>query len=299
MYQNFDEIIEKAKAMTQKRTIVISAAADETMMHVAEEALRQELCRVIMVGDGQVLQDWASQIEDSKNLEIVDEKDKPASCLKAASLVREGRGQVLVKGNVNTSDFLRAVLNREQGLRGTRKLNVLSCYEVPGEKKLFFMADGGMIIAPTLQDKIDILHNCIPVLHRLGIEKPKVAILAANEKVSENMPATMDAKELCDLYEKGGLPEAVYEGPIAFDVAVNPKAAEKKGIQSQVSGDVDLFLVPSIETGNCLGKAIGYYAKGTMAGLVLGATHPVIMSSRAASLRGKMTSIAWALLACE
>ena len=299
MYQNFDEIIEKAKAMPQKRTIVISAAGDETMMHVAQEAIRQDLCRVIMVGDAEILEGWVSQMEEPKCLEIIDEKDKAVSCLTAASLVREGRGQVLVKGNVNNSDFLRAVLNKEKGLRGRRKLNVLSCYEVPGEKKLFFMADGGMIIAPTLEDKVDILHNCVPALHRLGIEKPKVAILAANEKVSESMPATVDARELCELYEKGGLPEAVYEGPIAFDVAVNPKAAQKKGIDSRVSGDVDLFLGPSIETGNCLGKAIGYYAKGTMAGLVLGATHPVIMSSRAASLRGKITSIAWALLTCE
>ena len=154
-----------------------------------------------------------------------------------------------------------------------------------------------MIIAPTLQDKVDIINNCVPMLHNMGIKLPKVALLAANEKVSPDMPATVDAKAICDMALENLLPTAIYEGPIAFDVAMSVKAAIKKGIDSKISGDVDLFLVPNIETGNCLGKAIGYFAQGIMAGLVLGATHPIIMSSRAATLKGKITSIAWALLA--
>ena len=299
MFKNFDELIEKAQSQEQKKTIVMAASDDETMVHVASEALKMDLCRIIMVGDEERITAFADGVLDIEEIQIVDVKDKVESCLKAVELVSAGKGQILVKGNVNTSDFLRAVLNKEVGLRSGRKLNVLSCYEVPGQKKLFFMADGGMIIAPTLKDKVDILTNCIPVLKNMGINQPKVAILAANEKVSSDMPATLDAATICDMAAKGELPEAIYEGPIAFDVAMSDKAAKKKGIESRVSGDVDMLLVPSIETGNCLGKSIGYFGKGTMAGLVLGATSPIIMSSRAASLKGKLTSIAWAILACN
>lgn len=204
--------------------------------------------------------------------------------------------QVLVKGRVNSSDFLKPVLNKELGLRTERKLSVLSCYDVSSEKKLLFLSDGGMIIAPTLEDKIDIILNAVPVLHRMGINNPKVAILAANEQVNPRMPATMDAYKICQMAQEGKLPKGIYEGPIAFDVAMRPEAAAAKGIKSTVSGDVDLFIVPNIETGNCLGKAIGYFAKGDMAGLVLGATNPIVMSSRGGTIKGKLASIAWALL---
>ena len=213
-------------------------------------------------------------------------------------LVSSGEADIFVKGKMNTSDFLRAVLNKEFGLRTGRQLNVLTCYDVPGEKKLFFITDGGMTVAPTLADKVEILKNAVPVLHSMGIRCPKIAILAANEKVSPKIPATADAAALCEMAERGELPEGIYEGPIAFDVAMRPDAAAEKNIQSRVSGDVDLFLVPNIETGNCLGKAIGYFGKGQTAGIVVGAAAPVVMSSRAAAIKGKVTSIAWAILAC-
>ena len=190
------------------------------------------------------------------------------------------------------------MLNKEVGLRTGRQLNVLTCYDVPTEPKLFFITDGGMTVAPALADKAEILHNAVPVLHHMGIAEPKIAILAANEKPSPKMPATMDAKALCEMAASGELPAGIYEGPIAFDVAMRPEAAAEKGITSRVSGDVDLFLVPNIETGNCLGKAIGYFGHCQTAGIVVGAAAPVVMSSRAASIEGKVTSIAWAILAC-
>ena len=160
------------------------------------------------------------------------------------------------------------------------------------------MTDGGMTVAPTLSDKVEILKNAVPVLHNMGISCPKVAILAANEKVNPKMPATVDAAALVEMAERGELPEGIYEGPIAFDVAMRPDAAAEKGIKSRISGDVDLFLVPNIETGNCMGKAIGYFGGGQTAGIVVGAAAPVVMSSRSAAIKGKVTSIAWAILAC-
>ncbi len=297
MYKNFDEMIRRAAQMPKKLAVAVCAADDDSIVHLAGELQRLALCRCILVGDADKIRALAAQSgTDISAAGLIDEKDRVQSCLRAVKLVHDGQAQVFVKGNVNTSDFLRAVLNKEVGLRTGRKLSVLSAYEVPGEKKIFFITDGGMIPAPDLETKAMILRSAVPVLQQLGIRQPKVAILAANERPTPGMQATLDARDLCEMAARGELPDAVYEGPIAFDVAMKSAAAKIKGIDSRVSGDVDLFLVPSIETGNCLGKAIGYFGKGTMAGQVVGATHPVIMSSRAASIRSKLASVAWALL---
>ena len=299
MYKSLDDIVKAACERGVRRTIAIAQAADDKMIHVAREVTAIGLCDVILVGDEEKIS--ALMKEDglsSEHISIVNEPDPQKVGRAAVSLVSSGKADVYVKGQMNTSDFLRSVLDKEVGLRTGRQLNVLSCYDEPGEKKLFFITDGGMTIAPTLEDKVEILKNAVPVLHRMGIAKPKVAILAANEKVNPKMQATVDAAALVEMSERGELPDGIYEGPIAFDVAMRPEAAEEKHIQSRVSGDVDLFLVPNIETGNCMGKAIGYFGKGQTAGIVVGAAAPVVMSSRSASITGKVTSIAWAILAC-
>ena len=299
MYQKFQDIVAAAQQRSPKRVIAIAAAADEKMVHVAKTVTGMELCDVILVGDEDVLDVLlAEQGLRPEAVTIVDEKNSDRLGLRAVELVSSGKADILVKGKMNTSDFLRAVLNKEVGLRTGRQLNVLTCYDVPTEPKLFFITDGGMTVAPALADKAEILHNAVPVLHHMGIAEPKIAILAANEKPSPKMPATMDAKALCEMAASGELPAGIYEGPIACDVAMRPEAAAEKGITSRVSGDVDLFLVPNIETGNCLGKAIGYFGHCQTAGFVVGAAAPVLMSSRAASIEGKVTSIAWAILAC-
>jgi phosphate butyryltransferase len=201
-----------------------------------------------------------------------------------------------MKGKINSSDFLRAVLNSNNGLRTGRLLSHLAAYELPGAEKLIFLTDGGMNIAPSLADKKDILVNAMLALSAIGIKKPAVAILTANEIVSPKMPATVDAKALVEMSEKGELPPGIIEGPIAMDVAINPAAAEHKGLTSRVSGKVDLILMPNIETGNALGKALIHYANAKMAGIVLGATHPIILTSRAETADGKLNSIALACL---
>ena len=299
MYTEFQNIIDVAAARPNKRTIAIAAAADDKMIHVAQAVTDIDLCRVIMVGDADRIGRLAQEAGlDLNKVRVVDEKDSAQLGLTAVKLVSSGEADIFVKGKMNTSDFLRAVLNKEFGLRTGRQLNVLTCYDVPGEKMRFFITDGGMTVAPTLSDKVEILKNAVPVLHSMGIRRPKIAILAANEKVDSKIPATADAAALCEMAERGELPEGIYEGPIAFDVAMRPDAAAEKNISSRVSGDVDLFLVPNIETGNCLGKAIGYFGKGQTAGIVVGAAAPVVMASRAAAIKGKVTSIAWAVLAC-
>lgn len=299
MYKKFDDIINAALAREPKRTIAVAAAAEDKLLDLARKVTDMGLCNVILVGAKAELEALSAETGTGLDGISVEDEANPARCaLKAAELVSSGKADVLVKGKLNTSDFLRAVLDKEFGLRTGRQLNVLMCYEVPGQKKLFFITDGGMNIAPMLEDKVEILKNAVPVLHNMGIETPKVALLAANEKVNPKMPATTDAAAIVRMADEGLLPQAIYEGPIAFDVAMRPDAAEEKNIVSRISGDVDLFLVPNIEAGNCLGKSIGYFGKGQTAGLVIGAAKPVVMTSRSAPVEWKLASVAWAILAC-
>lgn len=299
MYADFQAILDAARAMAQKRTACICAAADPKILQLVRLIQEADLCHLVLVDDARRLAPLAeAEGVDLSRLTVADEQDPSLVGKTAVSLVRSGSADIFVKGKLNTSDFLRAVLDPDVGLRTGGKLSVLTCYEVPGQKKLFFLTDGGMVIAPDLADKAAMLQNAVSVLHNMGIASPKVAILSANEKVSPKMQSTVDAAALCEMAARGELPVGVYEGPIAFDVAMRPDAAAAKGIESRVSGDVDLFLVPNIETGNCLGKAIGYFGGGQTAGIVTGASKPVVMSSRAASVRGKLISVAWSLLAC-
>ena len=299
MYQNFEAIIEAVKAQRVKKTICIANAASDKMLHLAHELQAQDICNMILVGDEAQIKAFAEKENvDLSKVQVIHATETEEIARLAVTEVSAGRADVYVKGSMNTSDFLRSVLNKEVGLRTGSKLSVLTCYEVPGQKKLFFLTDGGMVVAPDLNDKAAIVTNAVNVLHNMGIAEPKVALLSSNEKVSEKIPSTVDAQALCQMSEEGKLPKAIYEGPIAFDVAMRPDAAKEKKIESRVTGDVDLFLVPNIETGNCLGKAIGYFGGGDTAGLVIGARKPVVMSSRAASIRGKLASVAWALLAC-
>lgn len=300
MYQNFEAIIEAVKQQPTKKTICIANAASDKMLHLAHELQAQDICNMILVGDEAQIKAFAEKENvDLSKVKVIHATETEEIARLAVTEVSAGRADVYVKGSMNTSDFLRSVLNKEVGLRTGSKLSVLTCYEVPGQKKLFFLTDGGMVVAPDLNDKAAIVTNAVNVLHNMGIAEPKVAILSSNEKVSEKIPSTVDAQALCRMADVGKLPAAIYEGPIAFDVAMRPDAAKEKKIESRISGDVDLFLVPNIETGNCLGKSIGYFGGGDTAGLVIGARKPVVMSSRAASIRGKLASIAWALLACD
>ena len=299
MYRNFDMILAAAQALPEKKTICIADAASVKMIHLTKKLLQMNLCQIILVGNQpDIEREAAAQDLNLSSVAVVHEADPVRIGRTAVEQVSSDRADVYVKGRMNTSDFLRSVLDKEVGLRTGAKLSVLTCYDVPGQKKLFFLTDGGMVVAPDLTDKAVILKNAVGVLKNMGIERQKVALLAANEKVSPKMPATVDAAELCAMAGRGELPEAIYEGPIAFDVAMRPDAAAEKGIDSRITGDVDLFLVPNIEAGNCTGKAIGYFGGGQTAGIVIGASKPVVMSSRAASIEGKLTSIAWALLAC-
>ncbi|MDR7867163.1 MAG: bifunctional enoyl-CoA hydratase/phosphate acetyltransferase [Sporomusaceae bacterium] len=296
MLRNFQEVLAWAKRPGQI-TISVAAAQDKDVLQAVKLAQDNGLARPLLVGDEAAIRPLLAEVGLPADTPVVDEKDMNKAALTAVALVSKGEAQVVMKGLINTSDFLKAVLHPEVGLRTGRLLSHLAVFEVPGEPKLIFHSDGGMNIAPTLAEKKDILLSAMLALQALGIERPNVAVLTANEQVSPKMPATLDAKALADMAAAGELPPGVVEGPIAFDVAVNPEAARHKGITSRISGQVDLFLMPNIETGNALGKATLYYGKAKMAGIVLGARNPIVLTSRAETAEGKLYSIALACLA--
>lgn len=294
MLRTFAEVLAQAR-QKGPLTIVVAAAQDDEALRAVKAAHDEGLAEAVLVGDAAQIRRLLPEVGLPENTPLVDEPDPALAALKAVAIVRRSPAAILVKGLVNSSDFLRAVLDPEQGLRTDRLLSHFAAFEEPGGEKLTYHTDGGMNITPGLAEKKQILENALLALQALGIEEPRVAVLAANEIVNPKMPETVDAQALMEMSRQGELPKAVVEGPVSMDVALSPQAAAHKKIQSAVSGQVDLFLVPDISAGNILGKALIYYGKFKSAGVILGATHPVVMVSRADTAQAKLNSIA---LAC-
>jgi phosphate butyryltransferase len=295
MLSSFDEVLKRTR-LTGGRTLSVAAAQDEEVLRAVKAAYDQGLARAILVGDAALIKPIAGRIGLPDGIRIIDEPDTDEAARIAVDLICRGEADILMKGRINSSNFLSAALNREHGLRSEGILVHMAAFEIPGVKKLVYHVDGGMNIAPTLEEKKEILSVTIRTLRKIGIERPKVAVLAANEQVSAKMPVTVEAKALVDMAQKGLLPPCVIEGPIAMDVAASAEAARHKGIESQIAGDVDIFLVPDIEAGNMVGKTLVNYANAKMAGVVIGATHPIVLTSRAESAESKLNSIALACL---
>lgn len=294
MLRNFAEVMERARKHGPVQ-VVVAAAQDEEALRAVKAAHEEGLAEAILVGDAALIRPLLLHVGLSSDTRIVDEPDPGRAALRAARIVRDLPAGILMKGLVNSSIFLRSVLDPGSDLRTDRVLCHLAAFEVPGDTKLAFHTDGGMNIAPTLDEKKDILLSVLPALRALGITRPNVAVLTANEVVNPKMPATVDAEALVGMNRRGEFGEALLEGPIAMDVALSPEAAAHKGIHSEISGQVDLFLVPTIEAGNLLGKALIHCAGAKSAGVILGAARPVVMVSRADSAAAKLNSIA---LAC-
>jgi phosphate acetyltransferase len=229
---------------------------------------------------------------DLRGLEIIDASHSNASAEKAVALVREGRAEVLMKGSLHTDELLSAVVSREKGLRTGRRISHAFLMDVPTYHKVLVITDAAISIAPTLEDKVDICQNAIDLAIALGREKPKVAILAAVETVNSKMPATLDAAALCKMADRGQIKGGILDGPLAFDNAISKEAANTKGIKSEVAGDPDILLAPDLEAGNILAKQLSFLANADSAGLVLGARVPIILTSRADSVRSRIASCA-------
>nr|WP_320131194.1 phosphate acyltransferase [uncultured Holophaga sp.] len=293
MLKSFQHLVDRAKGMGTM-TVSVAAAQDREVLEAVKAAMDLGLVKAILVGDEAKIRPLAAEVGLPADVPVFNETDIDKAALKAASLVHDGDAQILMKGLINSSNFLRGALNAECGLRSGRQLSHFVGFEVPGEEKLIFHTDGGMNVAPGLPEKKQILANALEALKSMGLEKPCVAALTANEQVNPKIPSTVDADALVQAVKAGELPECVIEGPIALDVAISPEAAKHKGIKSEVSGKVDLFLVPNIEAGNMLGKSLVFYAKAKIAGVILGATQPIVMTSRSDTAEAKTHSIAMA-----
>ena len=233
------------------------------------------------------------------SVRIVDAAHSHESASKAVALVRSGEAELLMKGSLHTDELLGAVVARETGLRTGRRISHVFVMDVPTYHKVMIVTDAAINIAPLLEDKVDICQNAIDLARALGLEKPKVAILAAVETVNSKMQATIDAACLCKMADRGQIKGALVDGPLAFDNAISKQAAQIKGIVSEVAGDPDILLVPDLEAGNILAKQLSFLANADSAGLVLGARVPIILTSRADSVRSRIASCGVAVIAAH
>lgn len=292
--RNLDQLLEYAKAVGPKK-ISVACAEDSVVLEAVEAARKAGIADAFLVGNAEKIKEAAEKIgADVANYEVVDEKGGPAkSALKAVELVSGGQAEILMKGMVETADFLRGVLNKEVGLRnGKKTLSHVYIHEVKGYDRIFFITDAAFNMYPDLKTKVDIVKNTVNLAHAFGVECPKVAALSAVEVVNPDMPATLDAAALALMSQRGQIKGCVVDGPLALDNAVSEESAHHKKIVSPVAGHADVLHVPNIETGNVLAKAIVYFSENKTAGLVLGAKAPIVLTSRADSAEAKLLSIA-------
>ena len=295
----YERLLERCAKLDPVPTAV-AHPCEETALTGAIEAAKKRLISPILVGPAAKIEAVASSCAvDLNEVQIVDTPHSQASASKAVALIREGCAELLMKGSLHTDELLGAVVARETGLRTGRRISHVFIMDVPTYHKVLIVTDAAINISPALEDKADICQNAIDLAISLGLERPKVAILAAVETVTSKMPATIDAAALCKMAERGQITGGILDGPLAFDNAISKMAAEIKGIRSAVAGDADILLVPDLEAGNMLAKQLSFLANADSAGLVLGARVPVILTSRADSVRSRIASCAVAVLAAH
>ena len=296
MIRNMKELLEEARKGEPGR-LAVAVAQDSFVLDAVVQAAELGVVAPILVGDrGQIEQVLVDLKADPSAYRIIDEADKTEACMVAARLVRDGEADFLMKGIVDTAVIMRAILNRDNGLRTGRMISDVLALEIEGYDHLFLVTDPAMSIAPTLEQKADLVRNAVDIAHALGNDNPKVAVLAAVEKVNEKMPCTVDAAELQAMNERGELEGCVVQGPLQFDNAVSVEATKHKGISGEVAGNADIMLVPDIEAGNMLVKAAEFFGHAKKAGVIVGAKAPVALPSRASSAESKLSTIAIARL---
>ena len=296
MIKNFDELLELAVQKGPK-TIAVACAQDDDALKAIKAAYEKGIVKGILVGDLSKIEVIAKEIGlDLANFEVIDIVDMAEASLKAVELVSTGKADLVMKGLVDTAIILKAVLNKEVGLRTGNVLSHVAVFDVPTYHKILTVTDAAMNIAPDLMAKKQIIENALHVTRALNIEIANVGVIAAKEKVTESMIATVDAGELVKMNQEGLIVGCRVGGPFALDNAVNKEAAAIKGIKDPMAGDVDILLCPTIEAGNVLYKALNFLASARSAGIIVGAKAPIVLTSRADSDDSKLNSIALGVL---
>jgi phosphate butyryltransferase len=292
MIKNFNELLEAAKSQKTMR-IVVAAAQDEDVILAVSQAKAMGLAEPVLVGDEKKIREIMEKLEiNSSEYEIIDEQDMIQAARKSVELVRNGNGDFLMKGILQTADIMRAVLDKEIGLRTDNLISHVMVYEAPTYNKLIYLTDGGMNVAPDLDQKVQILENAVTVCKAMKMDKIYASCLAGAETVNPKIPATVDAQAIADMKDKWDAMGVSVQGPVALDLAISSEACAHKGYKGEGGGKADILLVPYYEVGNALGKAMTYFAGAKSAGIIMGAKVPIVLVSRADSSESKLLSIA-------
>lgn len=296
MAKSFKALLDLAKERGPK-IVAVAVAQDKEVLSAVKKATDIGIAKPILVGDKDKIQNISKEIDfDLTDIQIIDEEDGAMACRLATELVSSGKAHVLMKGLIDTGVIMKQVLDAEIGLRTGNIISHVAVFDVPTYHKVFLVTDAAMNIAPDLQQKKEIIENSVVLAKALDIETPKVAVLAAMEKVSPKMEATVHAKELADMNKRGEITGCLVEGPLALDNAISKDSAILKGIDNEVAGDADILLAPYIEAGNVLYKALSFLANAKSAGLIVGTKAPIVLTSRADNEESKLNSIALAVL---
>ena len=300
MNKSFDEIVSKVKECG-KKTVAVAAAQDEAVLEAVKEAKKQGIADAILVGDESKIREIAASINmDLSEFEIIDEPDMVQASLKAVKLAHDGKVDMYMKGIIDTKNFLKSVLDKEVGLRTGNPLSHVGVFEIPGIDRLLFLTDVAFMTYPTLEDKVSIINNTIPVCKACGVDMPKVAPLAAVEVVNPKMPVTVEAAELAKMNEEGKITGCIIDGPLSLDLAIDPEAALHKGATDRkIQGDADVLLFPDIHAGNMVYKTITHMVNMKNGCILTGTKVPVILTSRSDTFETKVNSIALAAVVAE
>ena len=300
MNKGFDEIIARV-GECGKKTVAVSVAQDEAVLEAVKAAKERGIADAILVGDAAKIKEIADTLKmDLSGYEIIDEPDMIQASLKAVKLAHDGRADMYMKGLIDTKNFLKSVLDKEVGLRTGGILSHVCVFEIPGIDRLLFLTDVAFMTYPTLEDKVNIIKNTLPVTKACGVDCPKVAPLAAVEVVNPKMPVTVEAEELTKMNERGELTGCIIDGPLSLDIAVDPEAARHKGATDRkIQGDADVLLFPDIHAGNLVYKAIVHMVQVKNGCILTGTKVPVILTSRSDTFETKVNSIALAAVVAE
>jgi phosphate acetyltransferase len=292
----YERLIAKAKEVPAATTLVVHPC-DETTLRGPTEAAEAGIIVPILVGPAAKINAVAREHRlDISRFKLVDAAHSEEAAAKAVALIREGRGELLMKGSLHTDELMRAVTSGATGLRTARRISHVFVMDVPTYPETLFITDAAINIAPDLDVKRDIVQNAIDLYTQVGLGTPRVALLSAVETVTAKIPSTIEAAALCKMADRGQITGGMLDGPLAFDNAIDPEAVRIKGIKSEVAGRAQILVVPDLEAGNMLAKNLIFLAKADGAGIVLGARVPIVLNSRAESVRSRMASCAVAVL---
>jgi len=291
-YKSFQQLITKVQNNKSIKRVAVAAAHDEHTLEAVFRANKDKLVEPVLIGDKARIAKIIDKLQVQYDLNnVINVTDDSEAAETAVQLVRENKADFIMKGKLQTAELLKAVVNKERGLRTDRIMSHVAIQEVPSYHKLLAITDGGMMMYPDVEEKKQIIENAVEVFLSLGYECPKVAVLAAVETVNSKMPETVDANILKEMNRHGEIKNCIVEGPISFDLAMNKESAEIKGYESPITGNADILVAPNITTGNILSKSIIELAGGKMAGMIVGAKVPIVLTSRGSSSEEKYLSL--------